>query len=227
MTNYTGKISVLIPVYNRQEYLLRSVESILNQTYKNLEVIIYDDGSTDNSFDLMFDLSKKDKRIHLIKGTKNTGVWYSRNMLLSACNTDFACWHDSDDISLPSRIELQLKLTSDKTLVFGKWQWLVLDKINEWVCKDRHNTDLATPSMLFPMRQIRQNNLLFEKMHTGEDWGFINRLTQYGLCKIETKEIVYYLRNHSDRISNLKRHVILDNNYTYEENLKRNLKKKE
>ena len=71
-------ISVIVPVYNTEKYLEKCVMSILNQTYKNLEIILIDDGSTDESYRLMQNWAEKDKRIHLLQKT-NGGLSDARN----------------------------------------------------------------------------------------------------------------------------------------------------
>ena len=68
------KISVLIPVFNREKYLYESIMSIINQTYQELDIIIYDDGSTDGSVNIIKKLIEKDNRITLIENKKNRGV---------------------------------------------------------------------------------------------------------------------------------------------------------
>ena len=73
------KISVIVPVYNVEQYLERCVDSIINQTYKNLEIILVNDGSTDNSGQLCDELAKKDDRIRVIH-KKNGGLSDARNV---------------------------------------------------------------------------------------------------------------------------------------------------
>lgn len=105
------KVSILIPTYNREKLIGKSLESILNQTHKNLEIIIYDDGSTDGTNDVI--KSYNDDRIkHIISG-KNRGVQKARNALLNEVKTKYSAWHDSDDISNYWRIEKQLKFMKD------------------------------------------------------------------------------------------------------------------
>ena len=123
------KISVLIPVFNREKYIRRAIGSIMRQTYQNLEIIVYDDGSTDNSVHIIQDLMKRDSRIRLIQGYENRGVGFARNQLLGACNTKIACWHDSDDISYPKRIAQQFaKMNNEPCLVFCHWTWITYHK---------------------------------------------------------------------------------------------------
>ncbi|MBO6133751.1 MAG: glycosyltransferase family 2 protein [Lachnospiraceae bacterium] len=89
-------ISVIIPVYNVEKYLRRCVKSVLSQTYKNLEVLLIDDGSTDRSPDICDELAKKDKRIRVIH-QENRGVASTRNNGVRAASGDLIAFIDSDD----------------------------------------------------------------------------------------------------------------------------------
>lgn len=90
------KISILIPLYNDEKNIKRCLESLLNQTYKNLEIIIVNDGSTDKSQSIVEKYQKKDKRIILIN-QKNQGVCTARNTLIKNFTGDYALFVDSDD----------------------------------------------------------------------------------------------------------------------------------
>lgn len=89
-------ISVIIPLFNNEKYISRCLESIINQTYKKLEIIIVDDGSTDNSSVICSEYEKKDDRIKVIH-KENGGVSSARNMGLEIAKGDFISFVDSDD----------------------------------------------------------------------------------------------------------------------------------
>ncbi|MBM6807298.1 glycosyltransferase family 2 protein [Bacteroides caecicola] len=90
-------ISVLIPVYNTSKYLSQCVNSILNQSYRNLEIILVNDASTDNSLAICKKYKELDKRIILINKEKNEGVEKARLTALEVATGDFFCFVDSDD----------------------------------------------------------------------------------------------------------------------------------
>lgn len=90
------KISVIVPVYNVEQYLERCVESIINQTYKNLEIILVNDGSTDNSGKLCDELAKKDDRIKVIH-KENGGLSDARNTGIEVAESELIGFIDSDD----------------------------------------------------------------------------------------------------------------------------------
>lgn len=90
------KISVIIPVYNEGKYLKQCLDSILQQTYRNLEVILIDDGSTDNTLEISEQYRQKDKRIRVLHKA-NGGVGSSRNAGLTMANGDYIAFVDGDD----------------------------------------------------------------------------------------------------------------------------------
>lgn len=92
------KISVIIPVYNSSKCLAACVDSIKNQTYTNLEIILVDDKSTDNSLNICKELAAKDKRIVILAHEKNMGVSAARNTGIDMCSGDFITFCDADDM---------------------------------------------------------------------------------------------------------------------------------
>lgn len=90
------KISIIIPVYNVEQYLSQCLDSVINQTYKNLEILLIDDGSTDNSGKICDKYAKLDNRISVFH-KKNEGVSSARNLGLNKCTGDFIGFVDPDD----------------------------------------------------------------------------------------------------------------------------------
>lgn len=99
------QISVIIPTYNRATFLEKSVSSVLNQTFKNFELIIIDDGSTDNSYEIIKNFN--DSRIRYIRNQKNFGVSYSRNLGIKNAEADLIAFLDSDDMWKKEKLEIQ------------------------------------------------------------------------------------------------------------------------
>lgn len=96
-------VSVIMPVYNAEKYVYRAIESILAQSYKNIELLISDDGSTDNSISIID--SFKDSRIKTFHNDKNIGSLLTRNNLVEKVTGEYIAWQDADDRSHPNRIE--------------------------------------------------------------------------------------------------------------------------
>ena len=111
------KFSIIVPTYNREEYIIKCIDSILDQTYDNFEAIIIDDGSTDNTDNLV----KKyhDKRIKYFKNT-NHGIGYSRNFGLNKAKGDYIFFLDSDDYLDENMLENVLKeIKNHDILIFN------------------------------------------------------------------------------------------------------------
>ncbi|MBQ2932571.1 MAG: glycosyltransferase family 2 protein [Clostridia bacterium] len=100
-------ISVIVPVYNVEKYLEKCIDSILAQTYKNLEIILVDDGSTDNSGKICDEYEKKDARIKVVH-KENGGQGSARNLGLDICKGQFVSFVDSDDRIKPDMLERML-----------------------------------------------------------------------------------------------------------------------
>lgn len=97
-------VSIIVPVYNVDKYLYRCVESLINQTYANIEIILVDDGSPDNCPQMCDDFAEKDKRIKVIH-QKNGGVSAARNTGMSCANGEYLLFVDSDDYASVKLVE--------------------------------------------------------------------------------------------------------------------------
>ena len=116
-----NKVSVIIPVYNAEDYLERCIDSVLNQTYENLEIIAVNDGSKDGSLQILKKKELQDARIHIID-KENQGVSAARNDGLSNAAGDYILFVDADDYIKPEAIDKILKLRdkeSSDCVVFG------------------------------------------------------------------------------------------------------------
>lgn len=104
------KVSVIMSVYNSEQTLVNSIESIINQTYSNLEILICDDCSTDDSLKILETYESQDKRIQIIKNKENIGLTKSLNKLINKATGKYIARQDADDVSLEYRIETQISV---------------------------------------------------------------------------------------------------------------------
>ena len=111
-------VSVIMPVYNAEKTIEKSIKSILCQTYKNVELIIVDDGSHDTSVKIARRLAKEDSRIVLVQNAKNRGCYFVRNDGLRVAKGKYITFQDADDISLKQRIEKQLLTILENNVLF-------------------------------------------------------------------------------------------------------------
>ena len=103
------KISVITPAYNVEKYIGSAIDSIFTQTFQEFEFIIIDDCSTDRTWDIICEYAAKDSRIKAIKNEKNLGIAGNRNKGVRLAQGEYIVWQDADDISMPMRIEKQLR----------------------------------------------------------------------------------------------------------------------
>jgi glycosyltransferase involved in cell wall biosynthesis len=134
-------VSIIIPTYNAGNKLITSLKSIQTQTWQNLDIIIVDDASTDNTYQLADSFAQMDPRIRVFRNSYNQGAYASRNKGLSHAKGKFITTHDSDDWSHPQKIELQVNyfFTNKK----------IKATISHWV--------RCTPDMVFSHWRIRDS----------------------------------------------------------------------
>ena len=118
------KASVLIPVYNGAPFIKEAVESILNQSFTDFELILLNDASPDNSEEIIKIF--KDARIRYYRNEKNLGISASRNKLMTLARGEYLIVMDDDDISLPNRLEEQIKFMDSRTDVSMAGSWCEL-----------------------------------------------------------------------------------------------------
>lgn len=106
------KVSVIIPVYNVEKYLERCLDSVLAQTFQDFEVICVNDGSTDNSLEILQQYVQKDERVKILN-QENKGLSEARNVALDVAIGEFIAFADSDDFYVPNFLELLLKSQKD------------------------------------------------------------------------------------------------------------------
>lgn len=101
-------VSIITPLYNSEKYIEETIESLLNQTYKNWEMLIVDDCSKDNGVEIVNEYVLKDKRIKLFRNEKNEGVSFARNKALDLAQGKYIAFLDSDDLWKKEKLEKQI-----------------------------------------------------------------------------------------------------------------------
>ena len=143
--NYIPKVSVIIPVYNTGEYLDKCLETVTNQTLKEIEIICIDDGSTDNSLEILISYAEKDERITIIK-QQNLHSGVARNAGLAVAKGKYLSFLDSDDFFELNMLELMYKriLKKQCDIIICKCKSIDLDtgKMNEHIFNNSLRIDL-------------------------------------------------------------------------------------
>lgn len=235
-------VSIIVPVYNVEKYLEKCLESIINQTYKNLEIICIDDGSPDNSIDILNKFSEKDPRIKIIR-QKNRGLSGARNTGINISKGKYITFVDSDDWIENNMVELLVKkmeiedlelvICGRNHIINGEVKAIKLDKI-EKILMDRilsgkeyfleiiSKTNLFTASAynkLYLLEKIKKENLIFPEGRLYEDLLFVFKYLYFSKkVNIVNKELYNYFINREGAITNkINTRDIIDINYTYKE----------
>lgn len=141
-------VSVIIPIYNVETYLDRCVESVCGQSYKDLEIILVDDGSDDGSGDICDRLGKKDNRIRVIHQA-NMGLAGARNTGIDVCNGEYLCFVDSDDYVHPEYVKYLLKICEDNNCEIGVCGHYSTDKLEIF-----HEVNWDENAIVYDKKQI-------------------------------------------------------------------------
>ncbi len=147
-------VSIIIPVYNTEKYLSKCLESVINQTYKNLEIILINDGSTDKSKEICESFAKKDKRIQILN-KENSGVSSARNHGMRLAKGQYIAFIDGDDYAEENYIEellKNLKQTESDCVLCGYNR--VYDKKIEQITKEK-NIYLNKEEFLFSILNVQ------------------------------------------------------------------------
>ncbi|MBK9508264.1 MAG: glycosyltransferase family 2 protein [Cytophagaceae bacterium] len=129
--NEMNEVSVLMPAFNAAKYISYSIDSVLNQTFQNFELLVYNDGSSDATLSILENYAKSDSRIRIIDSKINQGLTAGRNILYNAAKNNLIVWLDSDDIAYPNRIEKQILFLKNYPEFAGVSCWArVIDREN-------------------------------------------------------------------------------------------------
>ena len=151
------KISVILPTYNREAMLPNALDSILNQTFPDFELIVINDGSIDNTQKILEKYAAKDKRIKIINHEKNKGIVCGLNEGLEQAKGEYIARMDDDDISYPKRFEIQLAYMQEHpdVAIVGTWVSTSDDKTAADSWWEETKSELIKIKMLF------SNNIFF------------------------------------------------------------------
>ena len=169
------KISIIIPVYNAAKYIGKCIESLLNQTHKNLEIICVDDCSTDNSLDIMKNYAQSDKRLIVLKAEKNSGPATARNIALQHITGDYLMFCDNDDTYQAEMCEKMLGA-------------LISHDVDFAICKNN----------IFKTSIIKKYGICFPDCITHEDDAFIFQYMTIARTCYGLKDRLYNYLIHKD-----------------------------
>ncbi len=204
-------ISIIIPTYKREHTLKRAIDSVFSQSYKNFELIVVDDGPTNETKSLV---TSYDRTMTLLQHTTNQGVSCARNTGIFASRGDYICFLDSDDEWLPHKLETQIGLIKKKDyrLVHGEEIWMrrgqrvnpkkIHQKYGGWIFERCLSRCLISPSsVMIERKTLLEFRGLDESFPVCEDYDLWLKMTsRYEVGFVEKPLIIKY-GGHSDQLS--------------------------
>lgn len=192
-------VSVIIPTYNRESLIARSVKSVLNQTYQHLEVIVVDDASTDRTKEVVQEI--EDERVRYIRLEENAGANHARNTGVKMAGGRYVAFNDSDDEWLPTKLEKQMRLMHQSSPDVGCVYCVMtlydarqspvrelrvdpdLETIGEDAVGDifyfmQGHAFISTQTMLLRKEAIEEAGYFDENIHRLQDWELLLRIAQ-------------------------------------------------
>jgi glycosyltransferase involved in cell wall biosynthesis len=184
-------VSILVTTYNTSSYVKASLESLLNQTYKNIEIIAVDDKSTDDTVSKIADISAQDSRLKFFVNRENTGTFAAKTLALKQAKGEFVVCHDSDDFAHSEWIERQIKpLLENKKLVASVSQWIRVSNDGKYWTRNIYPfSRLNRTSLLFKKEIVLEKTGSWDIVRTGADSEFHARLKL-----VFGKEAVKYIK---------------------------------
>ncbi len=218
-------LSVVMPVYNAGDYLEDAIESILAQTFTDFEFIVVDDASTDNSYKILTDYQKKDKRIKILSNEKNLKQGATVTRALQEAKGDFIARMDADDISDKYRFQKQINylLTHRKVVAVGT-QCRLINSKGKVIGEKTFPTDfehiykyifefcpVQQPTMMFAVKRLPQDFKFYDHgMSPVEDVELLLKLFKYGKVEnINEYLLKYRIHSENSSLKNLRKSFIL------------------
>ncbi|KOO49682.1 bifunctional glycosyltransferase/CDP-glycerol:glycerophosphate glycerophosphotransferase [Viridibacillus arvi] len=208
-------VSIIVTVYNTAEFLEECLTSVTNQVYKNIEIIIVNDGSTDNSAEIIEQYTNADSRCRSINLTENKGVGFARNLGIEQATGDFVYFVDSDDFINEHAVKKLVEGLGNKTYIIGRTKKLTnkedsnieIDELAVTVRKRKKVfkvlQNLNVLNSLFSIEIIRKYNLRFsEDTDCYTEIAFLVPLFKNRTVIYQVKESVYFRRLRNDPITN-------------------------
>lgn len=221
------KISIITPVYNCEKFIKKTLECVLNQTYKNWEWLLIDDCSSDNSANIIQEYALKDERIKYFKLDKNSGAAVARNTALEKSTGRFIAYLDSDDLWKKEKLEKQVKFMLDNNYAFTctdyekiKEDGTSLNKIIKIPEKVNYNlflrnTIIQTVGVMVDTKLTGKDLLYMPNIRRRQDAATWCQLLKNGYDCYECPENLSYYRVVSNSLSSNKLKAIKTNWYWY------------
>ena len=213
----TPLVSVIMPVYNSGAYVDQAIESLVNQTYENIEVIVVDDGSKDDTWKRLQAWGKKDARVKPFRNKQNLRIVKTLNFAISQAKGDYLARMDGDDERMPDSIEKQVAFlaANPEVAIVGGTTQVCDEHMKPINLRHYPETDAVIRQKMFrfspfthPTVMMRKSMLpkqpvYDEKFNWAEDYDLYFRLAQNGKLA-NLSDVLYKLRTHKESVSRTK-----------------------
>lgn len=200
------KVTIIMAAYNTELYAEKSITSLLNQTWQNIEVIAVDDASKDNTLSILKRISEQDSRLKIIQQRDNQGPYAARMRAIKIATGKFITCHDSDDWAHPQRVERQVKpLLENQKLIATTSNWVRMTASNKFYARRSWPLIHHNPASPMFRKDIVLNTIGgFDVVRAGADSEFYQRLkVAFGVNRIKQVSGILALGAHrSDSITN-------------------------
>ena len=202
-------VSFVISAYNDEELIINSLESVVSQTYKNIEILILDDASEDGTLLQIENFAKQHKNIRVYKNKKNIGLTKSLNLLIKEANGEYIARQDSDDFSNINRIREQINTMKELDLDFCgtraviKQNNKIIPNLSFYLPKSlliKYKNPFVHGTLVFKKKVFEEVGGYNEKFYYSQDYKLIIDLIQKKY-KFKIIKKPYYVLNYSDNIS--------------------------
>lgn len=209
-----GLVSVIMPIYNAEKYLVDTLNSIFNQSYKNIEIVLVDDYSKDKSAEIISEFRKEHPEIVYYLQEKNMGAGAARNKALELAKGQYVAFLDSDDMWMPSKIQRQIDLMNEKNSPFSYTAIEMMDENSVTVKSKRgiketcdykyllHNTIIATSSVVVDRSALGDFRMPLRR--GGQDYATWLMLLRNGVVACGINEMLVRYRVASGSLSSNK-----------------------
>lgn len=207
-------ISVIIPIYNSEKYISQTIESVLGQTYKDVEVVIVDDCSTDKSNQIIENYTKKYNSIVYKRLEKNSGAAVARNKAMEIARGRYIAFLDSDDVWYPEKLEKQIELIKSNNCAICYTAIEMIDEDGRVEKSKRNikekidyrfllkNTMIATSTVLIDRRIVGRFNMPLRR--SGQDYATWLMLMRNGVYAYGINEVLVKYRRRENSLSSSK-----------------------
>ena len=211
-------VSIITPSYNSEKFISETIKSVLNQTYKNWEMLIVDDASKDKTIQIINTFCKQDSRIKLFQLKNNSGAALARNKGISQAKGDFISFLDSDDLWLPKKIELQINFMQKMNCGLSFTSYDIINEKGNFknkiiACKDKldynrmlYSNEIGCLTAMYNKKIL--GKIFFPEIRKRQDYGLWLKILKIQKYAFGLPIVLAHYRDRSNSISNNKLEMV-------------------